>query len=50
MATPEDAALDDDDLRLPDGTMLTAERAAETGQRMIDRNVAARRDGARPAA
>lgn len=49
MATPEEAPLDtfDEELRLPDGKILTAELAADTGQIMIDRNLAARREGAR---
>ena len=47
MANPEEARLDDHDeeLRLPDGTILTPELAADTGQIMIDRNIAARRGG-----
>ena len=38
VTTPSDTA----DIRLPDGTTLTDERAAETGQIMIDEQVRAK--------
>ena len=42
-AADPSADLDTDDIRLPDGTRLTDELAAEKGQRMIDEESRLRR-------